>query len=172
MLDAYLPPKARSHSLMYQGELRALHAVLIHKVMLCAALHKGEHKCYLSALLCGQQPLGTAGTGGFQSSWLNPSTNMSQYQASLRPYCWESCQCSHGGKTPSQWNKTQNILGKYLPVSFTGEESVLSVVRKSRVSLTPVDLGYFCLIFEIKLILRDHFKCSGWKLKAGMSSHL
>lgn len=157
---------------MYQCELCTLHAMLIHKEMFCAALHKVEHKCYLSALLCGQQPLGTAGQGVFQPSWLNPPTNMSQYQTLLRPYCWESCQCSHWGKTPTQWNKFQNILGKYLPVSFTGEESFLSVVRKSRVSLTPVGLGYFCLIFEIKLILHHHFQCSGWKLITGMSSHL
>lgn len=66
----------------------------------------------------------------------------------------------------------KNILGKYLPVSFRGEESVLSIVRKSRVSLTPVGLGYFCLMFEVMLMLHHHFECSGWKLITEMSSHL
>lgn len=72
------PPKTTSHSLMYLCQLRALHAVLIHRVMLRAALREGEHICYLAALLCGQQPLGAAGQGLFQPSWLNPPANMSQ----------------------------------------------------------------------------------------------
>lgn len=160
--DACPPPKARSHSLKYQ--LCALHAMLIHRVMLHAALHEEEHKCYLAALLCGQQPVGAAGQGIFQPSWLNPPAKMSQSQALLRPYCWESCHCSHWGKTPVQWKKTQNVLGKYLLVSFRGEECDLSVVRKSRVSLTPVSLGYFCLVFEVMSMLHHHFQCSGWKL--------
>lgn len=83
--DACPPPKARSHSLKYQ--LCALHAMLIHRVMLHAALHEEEHKCYLAALLCGQQPVGAAGQGVFQPSWLNPPAKMSQSQALLRPYC-------------------------------------------------------------------------------------
>lgn len=70
------------------------------------------------------------------------------------------------------WEKTPNILGKYLPVSFRGEESVLSVVRKSRVSLTPGGLGYFCLVFEVMLMLHHHFECLGWKLITGMSSYI
>lgn len=119
--DAHPPPKGRSHSLMYQCQLYALHAVLIHRVMLLAALHKGEHKCYCAAL-------GAAGQGLFQPSWLNPPANTSQSQALLGPYCLESCQCSHWHKTPMQWKKTQNILIKYPLVSFRGEESVLSVV--------------------------------------------
>lgn len=83
--DACPPPKARSHSLKYQ--LCALHALLIHRVLLHAALHEEEHKCCPTALLCGQQPLGAAGQGLFQPSWLNPPANMSQSQAFLRPYC-------------------------------------------------------------------------------------
>lgn len=57
--DAHPPPKGRSHSLMYQCQLCALHAMLIHRGMLLAALHKGEHKCYLAALLWGQQVRGS-----------------------------------------------------------------------------------------------------------------
>lgn len=82
--DASPPPKARSHSLRYQ--LCALHAVLMHRVMLRAALHEGEHECNLAALLCGQQPLGAAGQGS-EPSWLHPPANMSQSQALVRPYC-------------------------------------------------------------------------------------
>lgn len=63
--DACPPPEARSHSLKYQ--LCALHAVLTHRVMLHAALHEGEHKCYLAALLCGQKPLGSSRAGALSA---------------------------------------------------------------------------------------------------------
>lgn len=144
-----------------------------HAVLCCTAQGgTGVPSCCSGAV--GSSPSGGSGAMTL-SAILAISTCKyeSEPHALLMPYCWESCQCSHWGKTPMQWKKTQNILGKYyLPVHFNGEESILVVAKNFRVSSAQIGLGYFWLAFEVMLMLHHHFQCSGWQLIARMASHL